>query len=90
MDARDDDLRRDGAQAFQRLGETARVFHAGNAGQLELQYPLQLTVRPGAPRFRRTEQRQDRLAERGGDVHWAGVVGNHQLTEADPFDHFGQ
>ena len=65
-------------------------FQAGRAGQVDPQDIFELAIRAGAARFGRAEQRDERFAERGGHVHRAGVVGDHQIAEPHPLDHFRQ
>src|ERR1035441_6731 len=79
-----------GAQAF--FGSFKMTFwlQAGRAGEIQAQNIFKLAIRTGAARLRRAEQRDERFAERGGGVHRAGVVRHHQITAANPLDHFRQ
>ena len=65
-------------------------FHTWRAGEIKAQHAFQLAIRAGAAGFGGTEERDHRLAERGGGVHRAGVVGDHQFASPQPLDHFGQ
>jgi hypothetical protein len=53
-----------------------------------LEHVIHLAVGSGAPRIGGTEHPDDRLAERGRNVHGASVIRHHQLTQARPLDHF--
>ncbi len=49
-----------------------------------------LSIGPGAGRFGRTEETDDRTSQRDGHVHRPGVVGDHHHAAAEPFHHAGQ
>jgi len=55
-----------------------------------LNHTLKLTVWPGPAGFGGAKQTDNWFAQRRGHVHWPGVVGYHQITAPQPFDHFGQ
>ena len=71
-------------------GVMAAGFEAGDAGQVELQDMVELAVGAGAIGRGGAEEGDDGFAERGGYVHGAGVVGDHELAEPQPLDHLGQ
>src|SRR5258706_1127985 len=77
-------------QTSVRLRVSAARGKAGRAGKVNPQNTFELAIRPGAARFRRAEQRDERLAERGGGMHPAGVIRHHESAEAHPFEHFRQ
>jgi len=77
----------EGAEAFLGGGVVAGRPHAGGAGKVEAHDAGLLAVGAGAAWFGGAKQGQQRLAQGGGGVHGAGVVGNHQVAAADPFDH---
>ena len=49
-----------------------------------------LAVRAGLVGARGAEEGDDGLAQRGGEVHGAGVVGDEQFAPAEEFDELGQ
>lgn len=65
-------------------------LEAGRAGEVNPQNIFKLAVRAGAAGFGGAEERDERLAERGGHVHRAGVIRHHQIAKPQPFDHFRQ
>ena len=78
------------AEACLRVHVVTLGFHAGGAGEVEAEAVFELTVGAGAAGFGGAEEADDGLAQGGGGVHGAGVVGDHEVAAAEPLDHFGQ
>ncbi len=85
-----DGFRRQFLQALQGNIILAARVQAWGAGDLYLKGLIRPAIRPGPERFGGTKQSDQRLAKRAGDVHWAGVIADHQVATANPLDHFGQ
>src|SRR5262245_15560673 len=81
---------RNAPQAFKWL----RVITPGRqtrlAGQRLLRHMLELAIRTSSPRLSGTKQSDHWFVERSGDVHRPGIVGDHHLAQAYPFDQFQQ
>lgn len=89
-DAFQDELGGNPPQAFVGPDISAAVGQAGRAGEVQPQNRRWAAIRPGAAGFRGAKEGDDGFAQRGGDMHGTGVVGDHEFTAAHPLDHFRQ
>ena len=71
----------DGIEAFvAALGEGAGSFKAGATGNVMAEDGMAVATWAGPAGFGATEDGDDANAERGGEVHGTGVIGQEQVT----------